>query len=129
MIIITTTELEDEEEEDSIDKMMLTKIENQRKVTLKTTRMITHEEEEEAEEAEREEVEVIIIEVTIKEVTIKEKEVTIIKKEATICLEKDIKNKSSKKFHYLSILLLSKTHIRGRKDSKKRSLNNTMTKM
>ena len=124
MIIITITELEDEEEEDSTDKMMLTKIENQRKVTLKTTRMITHEEEEEAEEAEREEVEVIIIEVTIKE-----KEVTIIKKEATICLEKDIKNKSSKKFHYLSILLLSKTHIRGRKDSKKRSLNNTMTKM
>lgn len=95
--IITTTIVQEAEEEVSIDRMMLTNIENLRRVTQKIIRMITLEAEVE-EEVERE------------------------VEAETISIENENKNRLLKKSLYLSIKgLLSKTHKRRKNISKTRS--------
>lgn len=92
--IITTTIVQEAEAEVSIDRMMLTNIENLRRVTQRIIRMITLEAEAEEEEIERE-------------------------VEETISIENESKNRLLRKSLYLSIKgLLSKTHKRRRNISK-----------
>lgn len=92
--IITTTIVQEAEAEVSIDRMMLTNIENLRRVTQRIIRMITLEAEAEEEEIEQE-------------------------VEETISIENESKNRLLRKSLYLSIKgLLSKTHKRRRNISK-----------
>lgn len=97
--IITTTIVQEAEEEVSIDRMMLTNIENLRRVTQKIIRMITLEAEVEEE---------VELEVEVEA--------------ETISIENENKNRLLKKSLYLSIKgLLSKTHKRRKNISKTRS--------
>jgi len=90
------------EEEVSTDITMLTKIENLKRVTLKTIRTITLEEEVEVGQVEREDTEeTFSIEI---EATISIEEI--------ISIENESQNRSLKKPLCLTISLLSKTHIR-----------------
>jgi len=105
------------EEEVSTDITMLTKIENLKRVTLKTIRTITLEEEVEVGQVEREDTEeTFSIEI---EATISIEEI--------ISIENESQNRSLKKALCLTISLLSKTHIRRKnRISKKKSQNKTL---
>jgi len=105
------------EEEVSTDITMLTKIENLKRVTLKTIRTITLEEEVEVGQVEREDTEeTFSIEI---EATISIEEI--------ISIENESQNRSLKKPLCLTISLLSKTHIRRKnRISKKKSQNKTL---
>ena len=105
------------EEEVSTDITMLTKIENLRRVTLKTIRTITLEEEVEVGQVEREDTEeTFSIEI---EATISIEEI--------ISIENESQNRSLKKPLCLTISQLSKTHIRKKnRISKKKSQNKTL---